>query len=48
MDEGRTSLQPPVFVFPAKLDFYVKDPSTYTRTLSIYNPYSQEIRFKSE
>lgn len=36
----------PVFVFPSTLDFYLEDPTTHKRVLTLYNPYDQDITFK--
>ncbi|KAJ8668843.1 hypothetical protein QAD02_000102 [Eretmocerus hayati] len=39
-------IQAPVFAFPNVITFYLDDPSTHKRTMSVYNPYNFTIRFK--
>lgn len=38
----------PVFLFPTELVFYSEQRSSHRRVLTLYNPYSFRISFKSE
>lgn len=44
--QTETSL--PVFVFPAQLNFYVKDSTTHRHLITIYNPYDFVVSYQGK